>query len=136
MDVNVDVEHSLVVLQELQNAKNDIIDVAKAASFPLLGVMKTAGPVDRDISQAVVEPHSAIYGSTSVGLTEAEKIVKHGTIAVLSHVEALHVVPQRLCGFGSDSLEEIHIVVRVETRKLFGRSSVRFLQGKGQVKES
>lgn len=35
MDVNVDVEHALVVLEQLQNGQHDVIHVAKSRRFAL-----------------------------------------------------------------------------------------------------
>ena len=46
MDINVNIEHPLVGLQQLQDGQHTIVDVAKTRSLGLLGMMKTSRPVD------------------------------------------------------------------------------------------
>lgn len=46
VDVDVDVQHALVGLQQLQNGQHAIIDIAKPWCFWLLGVMQAARPID------------------------------------------------------------------------------------------
>ena len=55
VDVDVDVEHSLVVLQELEDGQHDVVDVAEARGLRLLGVVETPGPVDGDVGGLLVE---------------------------------------------------------------------------------
>lgn len=83
VDVNVDVQHPLVVpgrnqrhlsndlrkevthrppassslLEKLQDGQDDVIDVAEARGFRLLGVMETAGPVDGNVRLLLVQFH-------------------------------------------------------------------------------
>ena len=55
VDVNVDVEHALVVFEELERCEYDVVDVAEAGCLALFGVMEAAGPVDADVGLAVVQ---------------------------------------------------------------------------------
>ena len=45
VDVYVYVEHSLVVLQQLQHGQHDVVDVAEATGLALLCVVQASGPV-------------------------------------------------------------------------------------------
>lgn len=49
MNVDVDVKNAQVALEQLQNRKDDIIDVAESGGLTLLGVMQSTSPVDRDV---------------------------------------------------------------------------------------
>lgn len=49
VDVDVDVQHALVELQQLQDAEHDVVDVAEAAGLGLLRVVQAPGPVDGDV---------------------------------------------------------------------------------------
>ena len=55
VDVNVDVEDTLVVLEELQDAEDNVVDVAKARGLALFGVVKAASPVDACVCLTMVE---------------------------------------------------------------------------------
>ena len=50
--VDVDVENARVGAQELDDAEDDVVDVAEAGGLALLGVVQAAGPVDRDVGRA------------------------------------------------------------------------------------
>ena len=49
MTVDVDVEHSLVGLEKLEDSQHAVIDIAEAARLELLGVMQATGPINRDV---------------------------------------------------------------------------------------
>ena len=49
MAVNIDVEDSLVCLEQLKDAKDAVIDIAEAASFKLLGMVKSTRPIDSNV---------------------------------------------------------------------------------------
>ena len=40
MHINIDVENSVVVLEEFKNSKDDVVDVAEPTCFHFLSVMK------------------------------------------------------------------------------------------------
>lgn len=42
MDIDIDVEYSIVILEQLKDCKYDIIHIAESTCFHLLGMMKTA----------------------------------------------------------------------------------------------
>jgi hypothetical protein len=54
VDIDVDVEHSLVVLEQLQDSEHDIVDIAKAACTLLLGMMKASRPIYAYVRTLVV----------------------------------------------------------------------------------
>ena len=49
VNVNIDVEDSLVVLEELQDGQDNVIDIAEATGLGFLGVVKSSSPVDGDV---------------------------------------------------------------------------------------
>ena len=54
MDVNVDVEHTLVILQQFEDSEDNIVRVAESFSFLLFGVVQASCPIDADIRTLVV----------------------------------------------------------------------------------
>ena len=49
VNVNVNVKHALVVLEELQNGQHAVVDVAKSGGLALLSMVQAAGPVDDNV---------------------------------------------------------------------------------------
>ena len=49
VDVDVNVQDPWVVFEELEDREDDVVDVAKARGFVLLGVVQTARPVDNGV---------------------------------------------------------------------------------------
>ncbi len=45
------------LLEQFQDGEDDVVDVAKARRFRLLGVMQAARPVDRDVRHLLVQLH-------------------------------------------------------------------------------
>ena len=70
VDVDIDVEHPLVVLEQLQDGQHDVVDVAEAAGLALLGVMKTSRPVDCNVRRLLVEFHGACHGAATTQLAK------------------------------------------------------------------
>lgn len=50
-------EESSSSLEQLQDGQDDVVDVAEARGFRLLGVMEAAGPVDGDVGLLLVQFH-------------------------------------------------------------------------------
>ena len=53
--VDVDVEHSLVLLEQLQDREHAVVHVTKPRGFLSLGVVESAGPVYRQVHRAFVD---------------------------------------------------------------------------------
>mmetsp|Transcript_37357 Transcript_37357/g.77510 ORF Transcript_37357/g.77510 Transcript_37357/m.77510 type:complete len:265 (+) Transcript_37357:434-1228(+) len=87
MNVDINVEHTLVLLQEFKNSQNAIVDVAKSTGFCLFGVMKTSGPINDNIGLVLVESGRAPDTATRVELAKFKESIKHRTI--FSHIEPL-----------------------------------------------
>lgn len=54
VDINVYVQHSSVILEQLQNCNDNIIDVAKSRSLEFLCVMQPTAPIDGNVAAIVV----------------------------------------------------------------------------------
>jgi len=67
VDININVENSLLVSQELNNSENDVykasvlvpkflakkeltVDIAETTGFTLFGMMKSSSPIDCDVA--------------------------------------------------------------------------------------
>ena len=50
MNIDVDITHARVIFEKFQNGDDDVVDVTKSRRFELFRVMKTPGPVDRDVA--------------------------------------------------------------------------------------
>ena len=57
VDVDINVKHSLVVLEQLQDGQDDVVDVTEATGLALLGVVEPSGPIDRDVSSLEKETY-------------------------------------------------------------------------------
>ena len=87
VDVDVDVQHARVVLQQLQDAQHDVVHVAEARRLALLRVVQPARPVHRDVRVARVQPHGAVDGRPRVHLAEAKQDRKDGAVRELAAVD-------------------------------------------------
>lgn len=104
-----------MTLEELEDCKDDVVDVAESRCLTLLGVVEPAGPVDGDI-MSVIELNGATDGAACVGLAEGVETIEYG--AVLANVEALQSADLVLLSFGRDGPEEGNVVVGVETAEI------------------
>lgn len=65
--VNVDVEDAGVMPQEFEDAEDNVVDVAEARGFALLGVVQAARPIEGNVGLARVETSGATCGRRSEG---------------------------------------------------------------------
>lgn len=49
VDIDVNVEDTLVVAEEFYDRENDVVDIAETGSFSLFSVVETTCPVDRNV---------------------------------------------------------------------------------------
>ena len=80
VDVNVDVEHARVHLEQLQDAQHAVVDVAEAARLALLGVVQPAAPVDDNVRLARVQPRRAADRAARAQLAELKEAVVDGAV--------------------------------------------------------
>ena len=124
MDVDVDVQHSLVHLEQLEDGQHDVVDVTKTGGFVFLCVVQTARPVDHGVRLLVVQTHGAAHGAAGVNLAEVEQTVEDG--AVLRAVEPLQLAHVLVLVIGGDQPQKLHVLVAVELRHVLrGRQSGR-----------
>mmetsp|Transcript_4330 Transcript_4330/g.13090 ORF Transcript_4330/g.13090 Transcript_4330/m.13090 type:complete len:341 (+) Transcript_4330:459-1481(+) len=81
VNINVDVQNPRKVLEELQNRKHDIVDVAESRGLRLLRVMKSTGPVDRYVCGARHELAHAVNRAGGILLAELVQAIKERTVA-------------------------------------------------------
>jgi len=86
-------------------------------------MVQTAAPVDSDVAAVVVQLGSAVQGSACVHGTEVEEAVEHRT--VVSHVEVAQVLCVTLQILWRDTLQELHIVFRMEATHVVSAGAVR-----------
>ena len=87
--IDVNVEHPIVVLEQLKNGNNDIIDIAKATSLFLLGMVEPPCPVDTEVSLLVVQHDCGVQTSARRDLSQLEHAWETWTVSLNSNVEFL-----------------------------------------------
>ncbi len=80
--VDVHVQDALVHFEQLEDGEDDVVDVAKPGRRVLLGVVESAGPVDGDVTLALVQKTSSFDRPTSRELAELVYAGKYGTVIV------------------------------------------------------
>jgi hypothetical protein len=103
------------------------VDVAKARSLALLGVVKASSPVDGDLALLAVQTGGSLHAAASADGAELEEAVKDRAIIadivlVLLSGVGLHVVRR-------DLLQELDVLVRVELRHFELGGRLRALPG-------
>jgi len=88
--VDVDVHDSRVVTKELQDAEDDVVDVAEAGCFCFFGVVQAARPVYCDFGLVVTEFAGGVDGAACVEGAVVVEAVKDR--AVVAEVEARDVI--------------------------------------------
>ena len=68
------------VLQKLQNREHDVVHVAETRRFGLLRVVKTAGPIDHDVRQTLVQATGATDGARAVRANVVEEAIEDRTV--------------------------------------------------------
>lgn len=115
VDIDIDIQNSLVMLEQLEYGEHDVVDVAEARRLALLGVVQAPRPVDCDV-MAVVELDGPADRGARIGLAEAVEAVEDG--AVLADVEALEQADLVLLRFRRDGAQEVDVVVGVEAAEV------------------
>jgi hypothetical protein len=49
MNVDIDIEYSVMIFQELQDGEDNIIDIAEATCLHLFGMMEASRPINADV---------------------------------------------------------------------------------------
>lgn len=101
------------------------IDIAETTGFALLGVVKTTGPVHRDVAFGPVESGGTLHTSTGADATKLKQTVEYRT--VVSHIVFTLLLNIRVHVVGCHPLEELYVFVRVELRHLCEDSGFRAL---------
>ena len=112
VDVDVDIQHALMHLEQLEDGEDDVVHVAETGGFVLLGVVQSAGPVYHRVRLLVVETNGAADRAARVDLAKVEQTVKDG--AILRAVEALQLAHVLVLVVGGDETEELDVLVAVE----------------------
>mmetsp|Transcript_21755 Transcript_21755/g.64501 ORF Transcript_21755/g.64501 Transcript_21755/m.64501 type:complete len:428 (+) Transcript_21755:163-1446(+) len=116
VDVNVNVEHAAVVLEQLEDGKHDVVRVAEARGLGLFRVVQPARPVNRNVRRALVELDGAADRAARAGLAKLVEALEDG--AVLADVESLHLLGVLAHVVWRDVPQEAHVLVGVELAQL------------------
>ena len=84
MNVDINVKHSLVVSQQLEDGEDDVVGVAEAAALGLFGVVQTAGPVDRYVRHAAIQLPCARHAASAIELAEVIQSFEDRAVSVHS----------------------------------------------------
>jgi hypothetical protein len=116
VNVNVDVENTLLIPEQLDDSEDDVIDIAESTGLALFRVMQTTSPVYSDVAFPSVQASGALHGTASADTAKLKKAIKYRAIVsdivfTLLAGELLHVVWR-------DLVQEFDVLVRVELRHL------------------
>jgi len=126
MDVYIYVENTLVVLKQLEDSKDNIVDVAKAGGLRFLGMMQATAPVDADLRGLFVQLYGCSHGSSGGELAKLVESVEYG--AIFAHIEALHLLVVLGHVVWPNGSQEPDVLVRVELGHLIGSGFVGTLE--------
>mmetsp|Transcript_11278 Transcript_11278/g.19256 ORF Transcript_11278/g.19256 Transcript_11278/m.19256 type:complete len:340 (-) Transcript_11278:276-1295(-) len=97
MDINIDIHHTRIIPQHLEDGKYNIIHVAEAGCFRSLGMMETTAPVDSNIRGACHQLSSSVNRRACRHLAKIPQSVKQGTIPSLpSYVKPRQLLCERI----------------------------------------
>ena len=68
VDVDVNVKHPPVMLEQLEDGQDDVVGVAESGGLALFGVVQPAGPIDAHVGLALVELHRTADGAAGARL--------------------------------------------------------------------
>lgn len=105
-----------MLLQKLQNGKDNIIDVAKPRGLTLLSMVQSTSPIDGNITSLVVQLNSSANRSTSISLAERVEPIKDGTI--LTNIEPLQLPVLILLCLRGYVPKEGNVIIRVESAQV------------------
>lgn len=88
--IYVDIHDARVQAEELEDAQDDVVNVAEAAGFGFFGVVEAAGPVDGDFGLVVAELARGIKRAACVVRAVVVEAVEDW--AVVAKIEAGHAV--------------------------------------------
>mmetsp|Transcript_273 Transcript_273/g.630 ORF Transcript_273/g.630 Transcript_273/m.630 type:complete len:221 (+) Transcript_273:125-787(+) len=123
MNIYINIQNPLMLLQKLQNSKNNIINVAKPRCLPLFGMMHASTPVHHHIRRAIINQPSSSNRTTSIYLEILKHPIKHRAIS-LSHrpqVEPPHLQHKLLLVLRRDTHQKIYIIVRMKLHDILPR---------------
>ena len=80
MDVDIDVQDTLVIFEQLQDGENDVVDIAESTGLRLLSVVESASPVDGDVSRLLVQFDGGSHGPASRELAKLVEAIENRTI--------------------------------------------------------
>merc|ERR1719409_2080736 len=109
MNIDINVQHTLVDPEELQDREDNVVDVAEARRFGLLGMMQPSGPINRDVGRAIVELAGTTEGATRRDLAELEESIENRAIRLFPNIEFGHLASVFVHVVGGDGFEEIDI---------------------------
>mmetsp|Transcript_26101 Transcript_26101/g.51223 ORF Transcript_26101/g.51223 Transcript_26101/m.51223 type:complete len:312 (-) Transcript_26101:411-1346(-) len=101
VDVDVDVHHPGVVFQELQDAQDNVVEIAEPGGLTLLGMVQTPRPVYGDVCVSPVQEIRSVDRGPRTRSLKFKQALKNRT--VVTDTEIPHVVqPVAFCVFRRD----------------------------------
>lgn len=97
MDIDIEIQYSRINFKKLENAKHNIVDVAKSTSLTLFSMVETTSPVDSNISITIHDGPSTANWASSRQLTKIIEAVEGRTVEWVTNLECLpqlHVIHQ------------------------------------------
>jgi len=86
-------------------------------------MVQTTAPINGDVAAVVVQFSSTIQRRTGIHRTKVKEAIEHGTI--VSHIKVTQVLGVTLQVLRRDTLQEFHVVLRMEATHVVGAGTVR-----------
>eukprot|EP00967_Tisochrysis_lutea_P076162 scaffold102907_cov34-Tisochrysis_lutea.AAC.1 len=80
VDVDVEIEHARVVLQQMQDSKHNVIDVAEPGCLGSLRMVQPACPIDGNVGRACIKSHGTIDRTSRIQATIVVQPIKHRAV--------------------------------------------------------
>ena len=117
MNVNIDVQDTLMIFQQFQDGQDNVVDVTETWSFGFFGVMESSSPIDGNVCSLFVQLYSRSYWTSGRQLTKFVEAVEDG--AIFTDVEPLHLFVVLAHVVWTNGTKKSDIVIRMKFGHFF-----------------
>jgi len=123
VDVDIDVEHSLMILEQLQDSKHNVIYITEPRGRLLLCMMKASSPVDANVRRLMIQLDCSINRPSTRNLTKLEKS-REARAVIFTNIKFLGFFDSMASGLfccekvWGNSFEVIDILIGVKVHHL------------------
>lgn len=112
MDINIDIQYSLISLEQFQNSQDTVIDIAEPRGLRLFGMMQPTGPIKGIFGLALSQDRRT--GHWPSGIADTVVIKSFHDRTVLLEVEAVQLILKIGFVLRSHILQQVNVLIWVE----------------------